>query len=232
MDILADASPPTPNKEREAREERQEGREKKRFRVEIAGAFLLLVYTVVSTGMWWATKKAADATKDSVDLQIKIAEGSQAAWLIPSQQDLNRNFLSFGVQNMGGISAENVAVTVQIKLVRTSDSQTLWTESFNFETAKYLAPKQNTSGRGERTLHKYTRQDFERITKQGEKLILNWAATYNNGFKREDQQSGCAQYIALFKAPEVRAMPQWVSCEGAPQLLRQLQPPSEQWSLQ
>jgi hypothetical protein len=133
---------------------------------------------------------------------------------------------------MGGVSAENVAVTVQIKLVRISDRQTLWTESFTFETVKYLPPKQNTNGQRERILPKYTRKDFERITKEKEALILNWSATYDNGFKREVQQSGCAEYLALFKAPEKAAMPQWVGCEGAPQLLRQLQPPSEQWSLQ
>jgi Ca2+/Na+ antiporter len=207
--------------------------------VECSGVLLLAIYTIYTIKMYHANQQAANAAetaakaaKDSVDLQFKITEGSQAAWLIPSQQDLNRNFLSFGVQNVGGISAENVAVTAEIKLVRTSDNQILWTEPFVFETVKYLAPKQNTNGQRERTLPKYTRQNFDHITKQRETLILNWAATYNNGFKREVQQSGCVQYLALFKAPEVRAIPQWVGCEGAPQLLRQLQPPSEQWSLQ
>ena len=94
------------------------------------------------------------------------------------------------------------------------------------------AGKQNTNGQGERTISKYSRLNFDRITKGNETLILNWTATYDNGFKRNVQQSGCAQYLALFKAPEVRAMPQWVGCEGAPQLLRQPQPPSDQWSLQ
>lgn len=178
------------------------------------------------------THNLAMATKDAADLNRILAEGSAAAWLIPSEQELNRNFLSFGVQNMGGVAAENVGVSVEVKLNRLSNSQTLWTESFTLDIVRYLPPKQNTNEQGVLTISKYTRQDFERITKEQEVLILNWTATYDNGFKRQVQQKGCAQYLALFKPPEVRAMPQWVGCEGAPQLLRQLQAPSEQWSLQ
>jgi hypothetical protein len=132
---------------------------------------------------------------------------------------------------MGGIAAENVAVSIEVKLTRLYNSQTLWTEPFAFDIVKYLRPKENTNEQAV-TLSKYTRQDFERITKEQETLILNWTATCDNGFKRQVQQKGCAQYLALFKPPEVRAMPQWVGCADAPQLLRLLQAPSEQWGLQ
>jgi hypothetical protein len=65
--VVIDASPPTPtpSKEREAREERQEGRDKKRLRVEIWTFLALSLYAVVTGGMWWATKRAADAARDS-----------------------------------------------------------------------------------------------------------------------------------------------------------------------
>jgi hypothetical protein len=223
-------------REAETRDEEYKNRQVSiNFRMMVFTGLLVLTSLVTSgIGIWQATiaNTSAQVAKKNIDLQIKIAEGSQSAWLMPSQQELNRNFLSFGVQNMGSINAENVAVTVEMKLIMLSDSQTLWTESFTFDTVKYLAPKQNTNGQRERIVSKYTRQNFELITKEKETLILNWTATYDNGFKRNVQQSGCAQYLALFKAPEVRAMPQWVSCEGSPQLLRQLQPPSKQWSLQ
>jgi hypothetical protein len=178
-----------------------------------------------------ATETAAIAAKNSADLGFKVAEGSQAAWFVPSAQNLDRNLLRFGVQNMGGVAAENVAVSVQMKLVRTSDNHTLWTESFVFETVKYLPAKQNTNEQRERTLSKYTRRDFDLITQEKETLILNWSATYDNGFKREVSQNGCAQFIALFKPPQTAETPQWVGCEGTSQLLRMLQPPSEQWSV-
>jgi hypothetical protein len=63
--VIVDAFPPTPtpNKERESREERQEGRDKKRFRLEKIGAAVLFIYTLVTGFMWWATKKSADAAE-------------------------------------------------------------------------------------------------------------------------------------------------------------------------
>jgi hypothetical protein len=92
------------------------------------------------------THNLAIAAKKSADVGLKLAEGNQAAWLIRSAQDLDRNFLRFGVQNTGGAAAENVAVSVLKKLVCTSDGTVLWTKPFTFQTVKYLPPKENTNG--------------------------------------------------------------------------------------
>lgn len=81
--VVVDASPPTPtpDEKREAREERQEGRDKKRFRVEIIVAVVLAIYTVVTAFMWWATKNAAGAAKRSAEVASASLHLDQRAWI-------------------------------------------------------------------------------------------------------------------------------------------------------
>jgi hypothetical protein len=81
--VVVDAGPstPTPNKNREAREERKEQRDEKRFRVEKVTALLLAVYTIVNGGMWWATKKSADAAKYAAETTAKQLELSERPWI-------------------------------------------------------------------------------------------------------------------------------------------------------
>src|ERR1017187_9841678 len=80
--------PPAPSSEEEAEKKKQKRRKTIKFRVEIAGIVILLVYAFFTILIWCATKKAADAAKQSADaatLQsataVKQLEISERAWI-------------------------------------------------------------------------------------------------------------------------------------------------------
>jgi hypothetical protein len=77
--VIRDAVPPTPtpNEGQEARQERKERRDKKRLRVEIATLAVLSVYTIVTTGIWLATKSAAKSSATAAEAASKSASAAE-----------------------------------------------------------------------------------------------------------------------------------------------------------
>jgi hypothetical protein len=95
--VVIDASPPTPTPDetRKAREEDKDRRDKKRYRVEVATACFLFVYTVITLFMWSATKKSADAAKQSAIAAHEASDTSRDALV-----DVQRAFV-FSVSDYG-----------------------------------------------------------------------------------------------------------------------------------
>ncbi len=77
--------PPTPSSEEEADKKKQERRKTIKFRVEIAGALILLVYAFFTILIWCASKKSADAAKSAAVTaanNLNAFEDSQSAQLV------------------------------------------------------------------------------------------------------------------------------------------------------
>lgn len=113
--VIIDAGPPapTPIEEKEAREERQEGRDKKKLRIEQATAFLLLLYTVVNGFMWWATKNSADAAEKAA----AVAELSERPWIkIVDVKTFGNNPIlpALSFQNIGPYDGFSQQATFQV----------------------------------------------------------------------------------------------------------------------
>jgi hypothetical protein len=188
---------------------------------EKAAAIGTLGLLVVNIFLWLSTKKAADAAKESADLQRTVVEGTQAATLM-SFQHLEDNFLHFGVWNMGGVSAKKVVVNLEVILAELPSNQILWKESFELEDTR-LMPK-TTTKHPDFELTKFTRNNFEEIKKKKETLLFTWAATFNDGFGHQANEGACFQYLSVHDRPI-----DFVSCEDAVRSLREMRPPSEQW---
>jgi hypothetical protein len=130
--VVVDASPPTPtpNKERESREERKDGRDKKRYRIEIITAVVLAAYTVVTGFMWWATKKAAEAATQAVEESRKANELSRAifgTFGVTPQPGLERIAVDLG--NSGRAIAIVSSLTIDMTIQNIADDSVIQHEN-------------------------------------------------------------------------------------------------------
>jgi len=81
--VVIDSAPPTPtpNKERETREDEKNRRDKKRFVAEVTVAFLLFVYTTFAGWQGCEMRKAATAAKKQTETAVRQLEMIDRPWL-------------------------------------------------------------------------------------------------------------------------------------------------------
>ena len=81
--VIIDSFPPpiSPSPEQKAKEDKKERRKRIKYRAELAVGFFVIVYTLVTVGIWYANKKVAEDTHQSVvnaDANFRIDE---RAWM-------------------------------------------------------------------------------------------------------------------------------------------------------
>jgi hypothetical protein len=114
---------PTKSKEESAEEEKKKRRETIKFRVELTGAFVLVIYTAFTILMWCANKKAAEAAKSAADTAAKQLEMTDRPWvaievaitspLIYDDKGVRLDF-SFVPKNIGHSPAQNVLIAPEL----------------------------------------------------------------------------------------------------------------------
>lgn len=115
-------TPPTKSEEESAEGKKRKRRETIKFRVELIGAFVLVIYTAFTILMWRANKKSADAAKSAADTAREQLELSERPWikildLQPRGDQPIVGGLSF--QKIGPFKNDpdvRVQATIQIKL--------------------------------------------------------------------------------------------------------------------
>jgi hypothetical protein len=198
--VIVDASPPTPtpNKDRESREERAEGREKKKVRIETWTFFALVVYTVVTAGMWWATKKAADSAADSAKLNRQLAEGTQAAvisWTIENGYMLPPHEFGFKIyfSNAGHVTAQEFTADVTITREKLMEHTAIG-EPIHWRISQ-TPVRTGEYGNGP-TEDLSIDFDMSAATRFEQTIKVEAKGSYDNGFGRKVPVEFCKSYVS------------------------------------
>jgi|HubBroStandDraft_2_1064218.scaffolds.fasta_scaffold02321_14 hypothetical protein len=154
---------------------------------------LLLIANIVIASIYYgqlsqmkkateATKIAADAAKNSSDLQRTVTEGTQAAEVMPSVLDLNDgNFLRVSVMNVGGVTSPKSSVDVEVSRQHLPDKRPIGvTQAFHF-TAENLGMKQPSNVHIFEIMG-YTQKDKWNIYHKRQAIIVNLTIGFDNGF--------------------------------------------------
>src|SRR5207245_7376342 len=78
---IIDSAPRRPSDDQKAKDIRTERREKTRFVVECIVAFFVIVYTVVSIGLWIATRRANEISRQGVADADRNFKRDERAWM-------------------------------------------------------------------------------------------------------------------------------------------------------
>jgi hypothetical protein len=115
--------PPPKSEEEYAEENKKKRRETIKFRVELIGAFVLIIYTFFTILMWHANKKSADAAKSAADTAAKQLELTSRPWVdidvsitSPVTYDSNGMHVSFtfAPKNIGQSPAQDVSIAPKL----------------------------------------------------------------------------------------------------------------------
>ena len=172
---------------------------------------------------------AARAAKDSADLGRALAEGNDAAYVMPNGLDLStRNLLHVNVANTGGISATNISVEIEITRQKYPGTQALAkTQTFAF-TEKMLEPKKTTSVRVY-PIAGFTERDRQKLWQKEETVMLNMKIGYDNGFGTHVEHTWCNEFMSIYGPMDKPSPPGNVDCAGVQERLLQVLPGDQQW---
>lgn len=81
--VIIDSLPPPipPSSEEKAEKDKEKRRNKLKFYAELIVGFFVIVYTIVSIGLWWEARKSAEATDTALGISQKQLEATDRPWL-------------------------------------------------------------------------------------------------------------------------------------------------------
>jgi hypothetical protein len=171
-----------------------------------------------------ATKIAANAAKDSADLQRTIIEGTQAAEVMPNALDLNdRNFLKVSVENVGGVASATSSVRIEVTRQHLPDNRPLGDpQVFAFTTGNLRVKQPSETQVFE--IKGYTQNDKWSIYHKKQAIVMNVTIEFENGFGKMVQRKFCDEFISIYEPNGPLQPPNNVMCESVPMRQDQVLP--------
>lgn len=180
-----------------------------------------------------ATQIAAEAAKNSADLQRTIVEGTQAAVVMLNELDLNdRNFLRVSVMNVGGVISAKSTVDIEVSRQHLPDKRLLGaTQVFHF-AADNLHMRQPSDTHVFEIVG-YTQKDKWNIYHKRQAIILNITVEFENGFGKWVQRKSCSEYLSIYGPKDHPQNPEMTPCESVAMRFEQVLPPEQRaWKWQ
>jgi hypothetical protein len=198
--VVVDAGPPTPTSNRE--QESRDKRDKKRLRIEKWTAFLLLAYTVVNSGMWWATKKSADAAKtaaETAEKSFKLArqraeDSEEAICSVRGETENGSGVEHLTISNSGKVPAHSVEVHLEVSRNGLPGNERL--------TLFQALDISQDELRGESPILKdvvlsdFGESDWKKINQIREAVVVSGRIQYENGFGNLRHSTFCQAFLS------------------------------------
>ena len=180
-----------------------------------------------------ATQTAAEAAKNSADLQRTIVEGTQTAEVMPQELNLDdRKFLRVSVMNVGGVASAKSSVDIEVSRQHLPDKLPLGTTQVFHFTVDSLRARQS-SGAHVFEILGYTQKDKWNIYHKRQAIIINMTVEFENGFGKWGQRKSCNEYLSIYGPKDHPQVPEMAGCYSVAMRLEQVLPPEQRaWKWQ
>jgi hypothetical protein len=189
-------------------------------------AFVTCGLLIVNFGQMRSTETAANAAKESADLNHDLHEGIEAARIsiLRIEESGYGNAFSITISNLGKIASPQVDGRFTITAVSLPDQRDIGSPISEVAPFSRGEVMPDTDNGGENSFRiPFTIPDVagrkERITNLKETLRLKGGLVYQNGFRRTITDTPCWEYVPAYdwqaKPPNPKTTFNWVNCADA-----------------